>query len=148
MLSPVAQRARPTLAGPASASAARDGVAQRGARWSGHSGANGGGRAPTMVRLPAGHGGGKNSSLELLVHGEEKKSGSAGAFLRRDGATVAGGGPVMVRREGEVSSMLHGRGTARGEFGRRSPWMKLATTSDGRTAAVGALGQRRSASDW
>jgi hypothetical protein len=48
---------------------------------------------------------------------------------------VAGGGPATVRREGKVSSMLHGRRTARGELGQRSPWMKLATSSDGRTVA-------------
>jgi hypothetical protein len=41
----------------------------------------------------------------------------------------------MVRREGKVSSTLHGRRTARGELGRRSLWMKLVTTSDGRTTA-------------
>jgi hypothetical protein len=75
-----------------------------------------------MVRLPAGHGGWNASSPELLVDGEEKKSGSAAAFLRRGGATVAGGGPATVRREGRVSSMLHGRRTMRGELGRRSPW--------------------------
>jgi hypothetical protein len=61
-----------------------------------------------MVRLPAGHGGGKNSSPELLVDGEGKNSGSAVAFLRRGGSTVAGGGPVTVRREGKVSLTLHG----------------------------------------
>jgi hypothetical protein len=77
-------------------------------RHSGGDGANGGGRAPTTVRLPAGHGGRNASSPELLVDGEEKKSGSAAASLRRDGATVAGGGPAMARREGRVRSMLHG----------------------------------------
>jgi hypothetical protein len=39
---------------------------------------------------------------------------------------VADGGPVMGRREGEVSSMLHGRQTVRGGLGRRSPWTNLA----------------------
>jgi hypothetical protein len=34
-----------------------------------------------------------------------------------------------------VSSTLHGRRTTRGELGRRSPWTKLATASDGRTTA-------------
>jgi hypothetical protein len=86
-----------------------------------------------MVRLPAGHVGGKNSSPKLLVDGEGKNSGLAAAFLRRGGATVVGGGPAMVRQEGKVSSTLHGRRTARGELGRRSPWAKLATASDGRT---------------
>jgi hypothetical protein len=104
-------------------------------RHSGGGGANGGGRAPTTVRLPAGHWGGENSSPELLVDGEGKKSSSAVAFFRRGGATVACGGPATVRREGKVSSTLHGRRTARGELGRRSPWTKLATTLDGRTAA-------------
>jgi hypothetical protein len=47
---------------------------------------------------------------------------------------VAGGGPTTVRREGKVSSMLHGRETTRGRLGRRSPWTKLATAEDGRTA--------------
>jgi hypothetical protein len=59
---------------------------------------------------------------ELLVDGEGKKYGSTTAFFRRGGATVAGGGPVTVGREGKVSSILHGRRTARGELGRRSPW--------------------------
>jgi hypothetical protein len=40
---------------------------------------------------------------------------------------VAGDGPVMGRREGEVSSMLHGRQTVRGGLGRRSPCTNLAT---------------------
>jgi hypothetical protein len=40
---------------------------------------------------------------------------------------VADDGPVMGRREGEVSSMLHGRQTVRGGLGRRSPWTNLAT---------------------
>jgi hypothetical protein len=75
---------------------------------SGRGGANGDGRAPTAVRLPAGHGGGENSSPELHVDGEEKKTGLAAAFFQRGGATVAGGGPAMGRREGEVSSTLHG----------------------------------------
>jgi hypothetical protein len=61
-----------------------------------------------MVRLSVGHGGWNASSPELLVDGEEKKSGSAAAFLRQGGATVAGGGPATARREGRVSSMLHG----------------------------------------
>jgi hypothetical protein len=91
-------------------------------RHNGGDGANGGGRAPTRVRLPAGHGGRNASSPELLVDGEEKKSDSAAASLRRGGATVAGGGPVTARREGRVRSTLHGRRTARGELGRRSPW--------------------------
>jgi hypothetical protein len=73
----------------------------------GHAG-RGGGRAPTAVRLPAGHGGEGDNSSELLVGGEGEKTGSAAVFFRRGGATVAGGGPAMGRREGEVSSMLHG----------------------------------------
>jgi hypothetical protein len=48
---------------------------------SGRGGANGGGRAPTTLRLPAGHAGGENSSPELLVDGEGKKSGSTVAFF-------------------------------------------------------------------
>jgi hypothetical protein len=113
-------------------------------RHSGGGGANGGGRAPTMVRLPAGHGGGKNSSPELLVDGEGKNSTSAVAFLRRGGATMAGGGPAMVRREGKVSSTLHGRRTARGELGRRSPWTcsrrRRWLDSDGRGARTATVG--------
>jgi hypothetical protein len=73
------------------------------------------------VRLPAGHGGGDSSS-EVLVDGEGEKTGSAVAFFRQGGATVAGGGPSTARREGKVSSTLHGRRTATGELGRRSPW--------------------------
>jgi hypothetical protein len=61
-----------------------------------------------MVRLPAGHGGGGDSLPELLIDGEGEKTGSTAAFFRRGGATVAGGGPAMVRRERKVSSMLHG----------------------------------------
>jgi hypothetical protein len=50
-------------------------------RHSGGGGANGGGRAPTTVRLPVGHGGGEDSSPELLVDGEGKKSGSTVVFF-------------------------------------------------------------------
>jgi hypothetical protein len=100
------------------------------------------------VRLPAGHGGRNPSSPELLVDGEEKKSGLAAALIRRGGATVAGGGPAMVRREGRVSSTLHGRRTVRGELGRRSPWScSRRRGGGGRTATVVARGQQRSASD-
>jgi hypothetical protein len=113
-------------------------------RHSGGDGANGGGRAPTTLRLPAGHGGRNASSPELLVDGEEKKSGSAAAFLRRGGATVAGGGPATVRREGRVSSTLHGRRTVRGELGRRSPWScsrrRRRPGSDGRGARTATVG--------
>jgi hypothetical protein len=79
--------ARPALAGMASAYAAR-----RTPEWSplpgarhgtagDRGGANGGGRTPTTVRLPVGHGGGRDSSLELLVDGEGEKTGSAAAFF-------------------------------------------------------------------
>jgi hypothetical protein len=87
---------RPTLAGPASACAARNGAAHAGAvtapghasrrnrrrRHSGGGGANGGGQAPTTVRLPVGHGEGGDSSPELLVDSEGEKTGSAAAFFR------------------------------------------------------------------
>jgi hypothetical protein len=47
---------------------------------------NGGGRAPTTVRLPAGHGGGGDSSPELLVDGEGGENRlSGGVFLTRWG---------------------------------------------------------------
>jgi hypothetical protein len=52
-----------------------------------------------MERLPVGHGGG-DSSPELLIDGEGEKTGSAVAFFRRGGATVAGGGPATMRRGG------------------------------------------------
>jgi hypothetical protein len=95
--------ARPALVGPASACAARDDAAHAGAvtapghasrccrqRYhSGRGGANDGGRAPTTVRLPVGHEGGGDSSLELLVDGEGEKTGSTAAFFRQGGATVA-----------------------------------------------------------
>jgi hypothetical protein len=55
-------------------------------------------------------------------------------FFQRGGATVADGSPAMVRREEKVSSTLHGRETARGRLCRCSPWTKLATAEDGRTA--------------
>jgi hypothetical protein len=127
---PVATRARPALARPASASAAHAGAvtappraSQRGQRrrHSGGDGANGSDRAPTTVRQPAGHGGRHASSPELLVDSEEKKSGSTVASPRRGGATVAGGGPATVRRERRVSSSSTGE-ERRGEaLGRRSP---------------------------
>jgi hypothetical protein len=44
----------------------------------------------------------------IIFDGEEKKSGSTVASLRRGGATVADGGPATARREGRVSSTLHG----------------------------------------
>jgi hypothetical protein len=44
-------------------------------------GANSGGRAPTTVRLPAGHGGGGDSAPDLLVDGEGEKTGSASVFF-------------------------------------------------------------------
>jgi hypothetical protein len=155
---PVAMRARPALAGPASASAAHAGAVTAPAhasrrswrrRHSGGDGANGGGRAPTTVRLPTGHGGLHASSPELLVDGEEKKSGSTAASPWRGGATVAGGGPVTVRRERRVSSSSTGE-ERRGEaFGRRSP--DEAHDGEGgdngegsaRTAGRGAFGQGR-----
>jgi hypothetical protein len=90
-------------------------------RHSSGDGVNGGGRAPTMVRLPTGHGERHASSPELLVDGEEKKFGSTAASPRRGGATVAGGGPAMVRRKRRVSSSSTGE-ERRGEaLGRRSP---------------------------
>jgi hypothetical protein len=55
-------------------------------RWrchSGRGGANGGGRAPTTVRLPAGHGGGEDSSPKLLVDGEEGGEGELNAPRKR-----------------------------------------------------------------
>jgi hypothetical protein len=102
---------------------------------SGGGGANGGGRAPTTVRLPARHGEGENSSPELLVDGEGEQTSLAAAFFRRGGATVVGCGPAMGRREGEVSSTLHGWKTTRGGLRRRSPWTNLATAE--------TAGQRR-----
>jgi hypothetical protein len=127
---PVATRARPVLAGPASASAAHAGAvtaparaSRRGRRrrHSGGDGANGGGRAPTTVRLPVGHGERHASSPELLVDGEEKKSGSTAASPRRGGATVAGGGPVTVRRKRRVSSSSTGEEWRGEALERRSP---------------------------
>jgi hypothetical protein len=47
-------------------------------------GANGGGQAPTSMKLPAGHGGGEDSSPELLVNGEGKESGSVAAFFSNE----------------------------------------------------------------
>jgi hypothetical protein len=121
---------RPAWPTTARRSAAHDGAVTaptraswRGRRWrhSGGDGANGGGRAPTTVRLPVGHGGRHASSPELLVDGEEKKSISTAASPRRGGATVAGGGPATVRRERMVSSSSTGE-ERRGEaLGRRSP---------------------------
>jgi hypothetical protein len=59
------------------------GRVSRHSRWRRHSGgggANDGSRAPTTVRVPAGHGGGGDSSPELLVDGEGEKTGSAAVF--------------------------------------------------------------------
>ncbi len=91
-------------------------------RHSGGDGASGGGRAPTTVRLPAGHEGRHASSPELRVDGEEKKFGSAAASPRRGGATVAGGGPAAARRERRVSSSSTGEERRVEAVGRRSPW--------------------------
>jgi hypothetical protein len=97
-LGSVAQCARPTptargpqLAGPALACAARDGptpersplsvrASRRGRRqrYSDGGGANNGARAPTAERLPTGHGGGDDSSLEFLVDGEGEKNWLSG----------------------------------------------------------------------
>jgi hypothetical protein len=76
----------PRLAGPASACAARDGTTQRGARA--HTGAVSAlrarvARAPTVERLPAGHGGGGDSSPELLVDGKGEENRIGGSVLRR-----------------------------------------------------------------
>jgi hypothetical protein len=91
-----------------------------------------------MVRLPAGHGGQNASSPELLVDGEEKKSGSTVVFLRRGGATVASGGPAMVRRgEGELDA-------SRMKNGERGAQATLTVVV---LAKAEAAGQRRSASD-
>jgi hypothetical protein len=43
-------------------------------RYNGGGGANGGARAPTTERLLTGHGGGGDSSPELLVDGEGEKN--------------------------------------------------------------------------
>jgi hypothetical protein len=97
---PMATRARPALAGPTSASAARDGAAHAGAvtaprrmSWCKR-------RRSSTHDGEATHRTWGRDSLELLVDGEEKKSGSAAAFLRRGGATVASGGPATMRGEG------------------------------------------------
>jgi hypothetical protein len=98
-LGPVHSACGPRLAGPASACAAHDDAARertpersplsRRASWcgrrrcySGRGGANGGARAPTAERLPAGHGGGGDSSPELLVDGEGEKNQIGGGVLR------------------------------------------------------------------
>jgi hypothetical protein len=61
------------------------GASRRGRRrcYSGRCGANGGTRAPTAERLPTGHGGGGDSSPELLVDGEGEKNRIDGGVLRR-----------------------------------------------------------------
>jgi hypothetical protein len=114
-LGPVHSARDPWLTGPASAYAARDGAARertpersplsghasRHGRWWCYSGggrAKGGARVPTAERLPAGHGGGGDSSPELLVDGEGRKTGSAAAFSDEARAPVADGGPAMGRR--------------------------------------------------
>jgi hypothetical protein len=159
---PTATRVRPALARPASASAAHDHAAhagavtapartsRRGRRWchSSGDGTNGGGRAPTTVRLPAGHRGRHASLPELLVDGEEKKSSSTAASPRRGGATVAGGDPATVRRERRVSSSSTGEEWRGEALGQRSP--DGAHDGEGgdngegsaRTAGRGTFGQR------
>jgi hypothetical protein len=122
--------------------------ARRGRRWrySGGGGASDGTRAPTAERLPAGHGGGGDSSPELLVDGKGKETGSAAAFSDEARAPVAGGSPASGWREREVGSTLHGRKSGKRGLGLRSPWTssrwRRRPDSDG-----GVLGQRRSASD-
>jgi hypothetical protein len=73
------------------------------------------------VRLPTGHGERHASSPELLVDGEEKKSGSTVASPQRGGATVADGGPATVRRKRRVSSSSTGEERRGKALGRRSP---------------------------
>jgi hypothetical protein len=60
-------------------------ASRRGRRWRYSSGgeAKGGARASTAERLPAGHGGGGDSSPELLVDGEGEKNWISGGVLRR-----------------------------------------------------------------
>jgi hypothetical protein len=109
-------------------------------------GANGGGRAPTAVRLPTGLGEGETSSPELLVDGE--KTGSAAAFFRRGGATVAGGGPATLTvdesRDGgdgrTATSFRHGRRPGFGQQRRRGRDGARRGGSDSQSERRGAVG--------
>jgi hypothetical protein len=147
----------PWLAGPASAYAARDGAARRAsARRSGHRspgvrrGAAGGGATvveveqATALKHPRRRGYPPGMGVEAIAHrsslstGRGRKTRSAEAFFDEVRASVAGGGPVMGRRERELSSMFHGRKAARRGSG---------SAHRGRARDGGALGQRRLASD-
>jgi hypothetical protein len=170
MLDPVAQCARPMPTAPArpmctarvahghSAGWARCTASRRGRRWrySGGGGANGGVRAPTVKRLPTGHGGGNDSSPKLLVDGRGRKTGSAATFSDEARAPVASSGPATGRRE-RIST--NGRREKRGGAGRthrcrrRRRRARTRAGDDGfgpgpdrgaRTAVGVSLGHRRS----
>jgi hypothetical protein len=131
---------RPCSAAHAGAVTAPARSSWRSRRWrhSGGDGANGGGRSPTTVRLPVGHGERHASSPELLVDGEEKKSGSSAASPRRGGATVAGVGPATVRRKRRVSSSSTGEERRGEKVGRRSQWRNSRRRRRGQRRRLGS----------
>jgi hypothetical protein len=77
-------------------------ASRRGRRrcYSGRGGAKDGTQAPTVERLPAGHGDGGDSSPELLVDGEGEKNRIGGGVLRR-GEGSGGRRRCWVGVEGE-----------------------------------------------
>jgi hypothetical protein len=142
----------PQLAGPASAYAARDGVARRVVRrgrqrcYSGGGGAKDGARATTAERLLAGHGGGGDSSPELHVDGAGEKNRIGGGVLQR-GEGSGGRRWSCVRVEGEGARLNIPRKKKQQEgLGFRSPW-KSSRWWRHPDNNSGMPGQRRSAQD-
>jgi hypothetical protein len=170
MLGPVAQCARPMPTSPArpvctarvahghSVGWARCTASRRDRRrrYSGGGGANGGARAPTVERLPTGHGGGGDSSPKLLVDGRGRKTGSAAAFSDEARAPVASSGPATGRRERISTDGRHEKCGGAGRTHRCRRRRRRARTRAGndgfgpgpdrgaRTAVGASLGQRRS----
>ncbi len=148
----------PQLAGPASACTARRASTHRSGHRSLSARRGAAGDATTMAEVeqrkvlehPRRRGYPSGMGVEAIAHrsslstGRGRKTGSAAAFSDEARAPVAGGGPATARREGKVSSTLHGRRTARGELGRRSPWScsrrRRRPDSDDRGARTATVG--------
>jgi hypothetical protein len=122
----------PQLAGPASAYAARDGVARcASAHRSGHHspgawcGAAGSGATvveveqKTVLEQPRRRGYPPGMGVEAIAHrsslstGRGRKTGLAAAFSNEARALVAGGGPASGWRERVLGSIFHGRKSSR-----------------------------------
>jgi hypothetical protein len=122
------------------------GRASRRWRYNGGGGAKDGARAPTAERLPAGHGGGGDSSPELIVDGKGEENRIGGGVLRRgEGSGSRRRSCVGVEGEGGRLNTPRKKSSKRG-LGPLSPWTSSRRwrrpDNDG-----GTLGQRRSALD-